>query len=54
MHYDAPELTLTAYMQLKVGDGASGSGSMQVKFAVSDLLIFSLTASYAYLLCLTV
>jgi hypothetical protein len=40
MHYGAPELTLTAYMQLN--------------FAVSVLLILSLTASYANLLCLTV
>ncbi|EAW15659.1 uncharacterized protein NFIA_050010 [Aspergillus fischeri NRRL 181] len=33
MRCGAPELTLTVYVQLRVGDGASGSGSVQLEFA---------------------
>ncbi|GIJ85912.1 hypothetical protein Asppvi_004779 [Aspergillus pseudoviridinutans] len=35
MRCGAPELTLTAYVQLRVVDGASGSGSVQLEFAFS-------------------
>ncbi|KAG2024759.1 hypothetical protein GB937_003458 [Aspergillus fischeri] len=35
MRCGAPELTLTVYVQLTVGDGASGSGSAQLEFAFS-------------------
>ncbi|PKY03025.1 hypothetical protein P168DRAFT_328117 [Aspergillus campestris IBT 28561] len=35
MGYGAPELTLTAYVQLGAVDGASGSGSVQIEIAFS-------------------
>ncbi|KAF7177985.1 hypothetical protein CNMCM7691_006625 [Aspergillus felis] len=35
MRCGAPEFTLTAYVQLRVLDGASGSGSVQLEFAFS-------------------
>lgn len=49
---DAPELALTAYAELGVGHGASGSGFVQLEFEVSVLLILFVAAvSYANLLC---